>query len=125
MVRGYRRDYRCRASGAPRRHHIPAVATISAACGWRMLGGNRNSRGAGPMVLRNDTISTAEKELMALHEREEKLKELLEAARREHNEAVADRHRAADSDEAALTGINMQIVALCAKFDRSEEHTSE
>jgi len=69
------------------------------------------------MVLRNDTISTAEKELMALHEREEKLKELLEAARREHNEAVADRHRAADSDEAALTGINMQIAALCAKFD--------
>jgi chromosome segregation ATPase len=51
------------------------------------------------MVLRNDTVATAEKELMALHEREEKLKELLEAARREHNEAVADRHQAADSDE--------------------------
>ena len=68
------------------------------------------------MVLRDDTISTAEKELMALHEREKKLEGLLEAARREHNEAVADRHRAADSDEAALTGINMQIATLCGKF---------
>jgi hypothetical protein len=37
------------------------------------------------MVLRNDTVATAEKELMALREREEKLKELLEAARREHS----------------------------------------
>jgi chromosome segregation ATPase len=69
------------------------------------------------MVLRNDTVATAEKELMALHEREEKLKELLEAARREHNEAVADRHQAADSDEAALTGVNMQIAVLRGKFD--------
>ena len=57
------------------------------------------------MVLRNDGIATAEKELRALHEREEKLKELLEVARREHNEAVADRHRAADSDESDLAGI--------------------
>ena len=54
---------------------------------------------------------------MALHEREERLKELLEAARREHNEAVADRHRAADFDEAALTGVNMQIAVLRGKFD--------
>jgi predicted nucleic acid-binding Zn-ribbon protein len=69
------------------------------------------------MVLRNDGIATAEKELRALHEREERLKELLEAARREHNEAVADRHRAADSDEAALTGVNMQIAVLRGKFD--------
>lgn len=69
------------------------------------------------MVLRNDTIATAEKELMARHEREEKLKELLEAARREHNEAVAARHQAADSDEATLTGVNMQIAALREKFD--------
>ena len=69
------------------------------------------------MVLRNDTIATAEEELMALHEREEKLKELLEAARREHNEAVADRHQAADSDEAALTGVNMQIAVLRGTFD--------
>jgi chromosome segregation ATPase len=69
------------------------------------------------MVLRNDTISTVEKELMALHQREEKLKGLLEAARREHNEAVADRHRAADSDEAAHSGINMQIAVLRGKFD--------
>jgi hypothetical protein len=69
------------------------------------------------MVLRNDTIATAEKELMALHEREEKLRELLEAARREHNVAVADRHRAADSDEAALIGVNMQIAVLRGKFD--------
>jgi len=69
------------------------------------------------MALRNDTIATAEKELMALHEREEKLKELLEAARCEHNEAVANRHRAAGSDEAALTGVNMQVAALRGKFD--------
>jgi predicted nucleic acid-binding Zn-ribbon protein len=69
------------------------------------------------MVLRNDGIATAEKELRALHEREERLKELLEAARREHNEAVAERHRAADSDEAALTGVNMQIAVLRGKFD--------
>jgi chromosome segregation ATPase len=68
------------------------------------------------MVLRNDGIATAEKELRALNEREEKLKGLLEVARREHNEAVADRHRAADSDEAALTGINMKIATLCGKF---------
>jgi chromosome segregation ATPase len=69
------------------------------------------------MVLRNDTIATAEKELMALHKREEKLKELLEAARREHNEAVASHHRAADSDEADLTGLSTQIAVLRGKFD--------
>ena len=69
------------------------------------------------MVLRNDGIATAEKELRALHEREEKLKELLEVARREHNEAVADRHRAADSDESDLAGANMQIAVLRGKFD--------
>jgi chromosome segregation ATPase len=81
-----------------------------------MLEGNRNSRGAGSMVVLTDTISTAKKNLMALHEREEKLKELVETARREHNEAVADRHRAADSDEVA-TGIDKQIAALRTKFD--------
>ena len=69
------------------------------------------------MVLRNDGTATAEKELRALHEREEKLKELLEVARREHNEAVADRHRAADSDESDLAGANMQIAVLRGKFD--------
>ena len=69
------------------------------------------------MVRRNDTISRAEKELIVLHEREEKLNGLLEAARREYNEAVADRHRAATSDEAALTCINMQIAVLRGKFD--------
>ena len=69
------------------------------------------------MVLRNDTIARAEKELMVRHEREEKLKELLEAARREHNEAVADRHRVVDFDEAAVTGVNMRIAALRGKFD--------
>jgi predicted nucleic acid-binding Zn-ribbon protein len=69
------------------------------------------------MVLRNETIATAENELMALHVREEKLKDLLEAARREHNEAVADRYRAADSDEATITGVNVQIAALREKFD--------
>jgi len=69
------------------------------------------------MVLRNDTISTAKNELVALHEREKKLKELLEVARREHNEAVADRYRVTDSDEAALSSINVQIATLCGKFD--------
>lgn len=69
------------------------------------------------MVSRNDMIATSEKELMALHEREEKLKKLLEAARREHNEAVAHRHQTADSDQAALTRINMQIAVLRGKFD--------
>jgi predicted nucleic acid-binding Zn-ribbon protein len=69
------------------------------------------------MMLRNDTVALAEKKLMALHEREEKLKELLEAARREHNEAVADRYQAADSAEAAPTGVNMQIAVLRGKFD--------
>jgi predicted nucleic acid-binding Zn-ribbon protein len=69
------------------------------------------------MVLRNDTIATVEKELVALHEREEKLKGLVEAARCEHNEAVADRHRTAGSEDDALTGVNMQIAVLRAKFD--------
>src|SRR5262249_35182051 len=78
---------------------------------------NRNSLGVSSMVLGSDAISTAEKELMALHKREEKLKELLEAARREHNEAVADRHRTADSDEATLADGNIQIAAVRGKFD--------
>lgn len=69
------------------------------------------------MVLRNDTIASAEKELMALHEREEKLRELLEVARREHNEAVADRHRVVDADEAGLASVNTRIAALRRKFD--------
>jgi len=69
------------------------------------------------MVLRDDTIATAEKELVALHVREEKLKDLLETARREHNDAVASRYRADDSDEAALTCVDMQIVVLRRKFD--------
>src|SRR5262245_918598 len=82
-----------------------------------MLGRQSKQSRGGPMVLRNDTISTAEKELVALHEREKKLKELLEVARREHNEAVADRYRVTDSDEAALSSINVQIATLCGKFD--------
>ncbi|HET7806794.1 MAG TPA: hypothetical protein VFL53_21335 [Pseudolabrys sp.] len=69
------------------------------------------------MVLRNDTIAKAEHELMAMHEREETLKQLLETARREHNEAVANRHRAADLDEAVLAAVNMQVAVQREKFN--------
>src|SRR5262245_15945184 len=82
-----------------------------------MLERNQNSLGVSSMVLRNDTIAIAEKELMELHVREEKLKGLLEAARREHNEAVADRHRTADCDGAALAVAHMQVAVLRGKFD--------
>lgn len=68
---------------------------------------------------------TIGKELMALREREEKLKDLLEAARREHNEAVADRHRAADSDQDALAGINLQIAVLRGKFDELADASAD
>src|SRR5262245_54011413 len=82
-----------------------------------MLERNQNSVGVSSMVLRSDAIATAEKELMALHVREGKLKDLLETTRREHNEAVANRHRADNSDDAALAGVDMQIVVLRGKFD--------
>src|SRR5262245_6870729 len=90
-----------------------------------MLERDRSSVRGSSMGLRNEAIATCEKELMALHVREEKLKDLLEAARREHNEAVADRHRATDSDEASITGVNVQIAVLRGKFDELADALSD
>jgi DNA repair exonuclease SbcCD ATPase subunit len=71
--------------------------------------------------LRKISSAKAGTELMALRERETELNALVEDARREHNAAVGNRHLAVGFDDAAVAGIDEQIIALREKFDELNE----